>query len=50
MKAITSRPSAFRAVELADFMLYLDTILVGFECYVLHFGGAGAPPKLQNHV
>ena len=35
MKAITSRPSAFRTVELADFMSYLDTILVGFECYVL---------------
>ena len=35
MKAITSRPSAFRTVELADFMLYLDTIIVGFECYVL---------------
>ena len=35
MKAFTSRPSAFRTVELADFMSYLDTILVGFECYVL---------------
>ena len=35
MKAITSRPSAFRTVELADFMSYLDTILVGFESYVL---------------
>ena len=35
MKAITSHPSAFRTVELADFMSYLDTILVGFESYVL---------------
>ena len=35
MKAFTSHPSAFRTVELADFMSYLDTILVGFECYVL---------------
>ena len=35
MKVITSRPSAFRTVELADFMSYLDTILVGFESYVL---------------
>lgn len=35
MKQITSRPSAFRTVELADFMLYLDKILVGFENYIL---------------
>ena len=34
MKQITSRPSAFRTVELADFMSYLDSVLLQFEEYV----------------
>ena len=33
MKQITSRPSAFRTVELADFMSYLDSVLLQFEEY-----------------
>ena len=34
LNQITSRPSAFRTVELADFMSYLDVILVNFEAFV----------------
>ena len=31
LKTITSRPSHFRTVELADFMSYLDRVVTGFE-------------------
>ena len=34
LKSITTRPSHFRMVELADFMAYLDTMMSGFEEYV----------------
>ena len=33
-KQLTSRPSAFRTVELADFMSYMDSILFNFESYL----------------
>ena len=34
LKQITSRPSHFRTVQLADFMAYLDVLLRGVEHYV----------------
>ena len=34
LKQITSRPSHFRTVQLADFMAYLDVLLRGVENYV----------------
>ena len=34
LKSITTRPSHFRMVELADFMAYLDNMMTGFEEYV----------------
>lgn len=34
LKQLTSRPSSFRTVELADFMSYMDTVLGKFESYV----------------
>lgn len=37
MKQITSRPSSFRTVELADFMSYLDNIISGFEDFVFQY-------------
>ena len=43
LKQITSRPSAFRTVELADFMSYLDVILVNFEAFV--FQHNAEPPS-----
>ena len=33
LKQITSRPSHFRTVQLADFMAYLDVILYGVESF-----------------
>ena len=44
LKQITSRPSAFRPVELADFMSYLDKILICFEDYVFQYS-----PKHKVH-
>ena len=41
LKQITSRPSAFCTVELADFMSYLDTILI---CFVFQYS-----PKHKVH-
>ena len=34
LKQITSRPSHFRTVQLADFMAYLDVLLCGVENFV----------------
>ena len=35
LKNITTRPSHFRMIQLADFMSYLDSVISGFEGYVL---------------
>ncbi len=36
-KQLTSRHSAFRTVELADFMSYMDSILFNFEAYLFQY-------------
>ena len=34
LKQITTRPSHFRMVEMADFMAYLDTVVTGLDAHV----------------
>ena len=37
LKQITTRPSHFRMVELADFMAYLDTVTSGLEAHAFKY-------------
>ena len=37
LKQITTRPSHFRMVEMADFMAYLDKMMTGFEEYIFRW-------------
>ena len=34
LKQITTRPSHFRMVEMADFMAYLDAVVTGLDSYM----------------
>lgn len=48
LKQITTRPSHFRMVEMADFMAYLDTVVTGLDSHVFKLQKRKVFNKKQN--
>lgn len=50
LKQITTRPSHFRMVELADFMAYLDSVVSGLETCAFQFNKSSDYQKKKNNT